>query len=267
VKRLIYQVYLGRDSNTKLYNYCINSVMDYCKLHGFDHKVQRTPILMIKPDLFSTNRNKNAWEEHGGFLPIYEKQNVFNYLDEYDQVCVIDGDIWIRPDTPSVFDNVDMTFDFGAVFEREIPLDPKYKKRMTDYSKNLLGQIPEYNWDYNPAGEFFNSGVLVYNSENIKKSLNGDTPKEFVRRPEFKPFIDGDGYFKWQGDQIMLNYWWKRDNLSVKHLDLKWNTLFNPKWGGTLSEKAKEGNFIHFFQSRQLAELKDYPEKLVELVT
>jgi len=34
-----------------------------------------------------------------------------------------------------------------------------------------------------------------------------------------------------------------------------------------LSEKAKEGNFIHFFQSRQLAELKDYPEKLVELVT
>ena len=266
MKRLIYQVYVGKRS--KLYDHCVASVKAYCEKYGIDHKVQKTPILMIKPDVFATNRNPRAWEEHGGFMPIFEKENVFDYLDDYDQICVIDGDIWVRPDSPNIFNELkDTSVHFGSVFERELPLDPKYKTKAEGYSKNLLGQMPEYDWDFNPIGEFFNSGVMLYNSNKIKEILKGISPKEFLQRSDFKPFIDGDGFYKWQGDQIMLNYWWTKENMNVIHLDWKYNALYNPNWGGILHDEIKNGYFIHFFQSKQLKQWADNIDELVRHVS
>ncbi len=65
-KRVIYQVYVGKRS--KLYDHCVESVKDYCKLHNIEHVVQRQPILKIKPDVFATNRSKESYEKHGGFF-------------------------------------------------------------------------------------------------------------------------------------------------------------------------------------------------------
>ena len=118
MKRLIYQVYVGKRS--KLYDHCTQSVKDYCKRHNIDYEVQRSPILMIKPDVFSTNRSKESYEKHGGYLPIYEKENAFTYLRSYDQVAIIDADVWIRPDAPNIFDELSEGYDFGAVCEREL---------------------------------------------------------------------------------------------------------------------------------------------------
>ena len=59
MKRLIYQVYVGKRS--KLYDHCVGSVKEYCKKHNIHHEVQRTPILMIKPDVFATNRSKDLF--------------------------------------------------------------------------------------------------------------------------------------------------------------------------------------------------------------
>ena len=72
MKKLIYQVYIGKRS--KLYDHCVQSVAEYCKAHGIAHEVQRNPILMIKPDVFSTNRSRESYEKYGGYLPIYEKE-------------------------------------------------------------------------------------------------------------------------------------------------------------------------------------------------
>ena len=76
MKRLIYQVYVGKKS--KLYDHCTASVKAYAKQIGADYECQRTPILMIKPDVFNTNRSKESYEKYGGYLPIYEKENAFN---------------------------------------------------------------------------------------------------------------------------------------------------------------------------------------------
>jgi hypothetical protein len=46
--------------------------------------------------------------KYGGYLPIYEKENAFDYLDDYDQIAIIDADIYIRPDAPNIFE------DFGT---------------------------------------------------------------------------------------------------------------------------------------------------------
>ena len=77
MKRLIYQVYTGKRS--KLYDHCTYSVAEYAERIGAEYIQQRQPILMIKPDVFQTNRNPRAWEQYGGFLPIFEKENAFTY--------------------------------------------------------------------------------------------------------------------------------------------------------------------------------------------
>jgi len=105
MKRLIYQVYTG--PRKRLYDHCTKSVATYCEEHGIDHVIQREPILRIKPDVFATNRSKESYGKHGGFLPIYEKENAFAYFDRYDQIAIVDGDIWIRPNSPNLFDELD----------------------------------------------------------------------------------------------------------------------------------------------------------------
>ena len=120
MKRLIYQVCLGKKS--RLYEHCINSVKEYCKIYNIDHFVQTIPKLRIKPDIFSTNRSVESYEKHGGFLPIYEKENAFSYLPTYDQIAIIDADVWVRPNSPNVFDSLSSAYDAGFVCEREMPI-------------------------------------------------------------------------------------------------------------------------------------------------
>src|SRR5210317_1158758 len=111
MNRMIYQVYTGRKSN--MYDYCIDSVMAYCEKYDIHHIVQKTPIMRIKPDIFSTNRSKESYEKHGGFLPIYEKENAFDYWDLYDQIAIVDADIWISPDAPNIFEDINDDTDFA----------------------------------------------------------------------------------------------------------------------------------------------------------
>src|SRR6056300_1218215 len=104
MKRLVYQVSVGKPS--KLYQYCIESVAEYCKKYNIEHIVQREPILRIKPYPFNMDRSKESYEKHGGFLPIYEKENAFDYWDLYDQIAIVDADIWISPDAPNIFEDI-----------------------------------------------------------------------------------------------------------------------------------------------------------------
>ena len=64
-----------------------------------------------------------------GYLPIYEKENAFSYLDQYDKVAIVDSDIWIRPDAPNIFESFGDEYDFGGVAEREMPITEAYKQR------------------------------------------------------------------------------------------------------------------------------------------
>jgi hypothetical protein len=263
MKTLIYQVYVGKRS--AVHDLCVNSVKDYSECIGSDYICQTQPLLRIKPNPFTSNRSENSWKQHGGFLPIYEKENVFNHIYDYDRVCVIDNDIWIRPGTPNIFNEI-KDEDIAAQFERELPADPSYRKRIKLYSEQQLEPLKQYDWDWNEnGGNFFNSGVVIYNS-SIKDILKGQKAKEFMDRVDFQDFIDGKGFWKWQTDQIMLNYWAKKENLKVKHLDWKWNALYNPFFGGVDKDRAKEAHFVHFFQSGRLAQYARDTKDLLELV-
>jgi len=253
---MIYQVYVGKPS--KLYDACVESVANYCKTYNITHIVQRTPILKIKPDVFATNRSKESYEKHGGFLPIYEKENAFDYFKDYDQICIVDADIWIRPGSPNIFDDLDPDVDFAGVIEREMPITQKYAEKIKNYSA-MQYQPLHKKVDFKPNSlgfEFYNMGLMLMN-KSIYKYIN-QSAKDFITRPEFKDFVDGQGPWKWSTDQTLLNYWVRKEKMKQQHLDWKWNALYSAV------KNPKEAYFVHFFLKDLLPSRGENIEKLLK---
>jgi len=257
---MIYQVCLGKPS--KLYEHCIQSVAEYCERYNIDHVVQRTPILRIKPDVFVTNRSKESYEKHGGFLPIYEKENAFDYFKDYDQIAIVDADIWIRPDSPNIFQTLDPQVDFAGVVEREMPIHSWYEQKIVGYSKMQYSNLHNNRADFKPnqlGFEFYNMGLMVMN-KSITKYLNGQSARQFITRPEFKDFVDGQGAWKWSTDQTLLNYWVKKEKMKVQNMSWKWNALY------TAVKDPSEAHFVHFFLKDKLPNRGENVEQLMKEV-
>lgn len=261
MKRLIYQVAVGKPS--KLYDHCIESVKQYAERYGIEHIVQTQPILRIKPDVFATNRSKESYEKYGGYLPIFEKENAFDLLDEYDQIAIIDADIYIRPDADNVFDVMLNTCAFGCVFEREMPITESYKQKIQNYSHMQYSLLHKRGVNFRPNDlgyKFANMGMIVLNCELFKPYLKGQSAKEFLQRAEFKDFVDGVGTWKWSTDQTLLNHFIKNHNVTTQSLHWKWNGLF------TANTRIDECHFIHFFLKDHLPERGENVEELMKQI-
>lgn len=259
MKTLLYQVYTGKRS--ALYDHCTQSVEQYAERIGAEYICQRTPILMIKPDPFTTNRSKESYEKYGGFLPIYEKENAFSYLDQYDKIAIIDADVYVRPQcNDSIFDAAGNDFDFAGVIERSAPITPEYTNKLANYTRMQYSMNPLnklFDWQHPAGADFYNMGIMVLNS-SIQKYLNGETPEQFLRRPRFKPFIDGMGAWKWSTDQTLLNVWVKEEKMKVVNLNWTWNGLY------TANTKIQQCNFVHFFLKDKLPNRGENVEQLMK---
>lgn len=264
MKRLIYQVYVGKAS--KLYDHCTQSVKAYAKRIGADYIVQTAPILFITPDPFTTNRSAEAVSRLG-YLPIYEKENAFGYFDRYDQIAIIDSDVYIREDAPCVFEEMGTEVDFAGVLERDMPVTPQYLRKIANYSRMQYGMPPlnklfDWNCPKGCGADFYNMGIMILN-KSIARHLNGQTPLQFIRRPEFKPFVDGLGSWKWSTDQTLLNYWVKKEKMKVKNLSFKWNGLYT----AISDSDIKQAYFVHFFLKDKLPNRGEDVERLMASVT
>lgn len=262
MKTLIYQVYVGKKS--RLYDHCTASVKAYADRIGADYVIQTQPLLRIKPDPFNTNRSKEATDRLG-YLPIYEKENAFGYFDHYDQIAIIDSDIWVRDtcDT-SIFDKVPVEYDFGGVLEQDMPCTPQYLRKIANYTRmqySMQGMNHFFDWNHPGGANFYNMGMMVVN-KSIEKYLRGQTPKQFIERAEFKNFVDGVGAWKWSTDQTLLNYWVKKEKMKVKNLTFHWNGLFT----GIDMNRIKECNFVHFFLKDKLPNRGENVEELMKYV-
>ena len=258
MKRLIYQVYVGKGS--KLYDWCTESVKAYADSIGADYIVQKEAILRIKPDPFTTARSKESYEKHGGFLPIYEKENAFDHFYEYDQIAIIDADIYIREGSPNIFDSVGTDVDFGGVIEKEMPITNEYTQKIANYSRMQYGMDPIkklFHWSAAGA-DFYNMGLMVCN-KSMMNYLNGMTAKQFLIQPKFKGFIDGIGGWKWSTDQTLLNYWVKAEGMKVRNISWKWNALYT----AIAKERINEAHFVHFFLKDKLPNRGENVEQLM----
>lgn len=258
-KRLIYQVCLGHAKNSKLYDICIKTVAEYCKLHSIDHYVQTQPLLRIAPDPFMTNRSIEATRKHGGFLPIYEKQNAFRYLSEYDEIAVIDADVFIREGSSNLFEHIGDAA-FAAVTERDMPLNDAYVGKIKQYSMMQFNNLRNVEWNWtNRGAEFHNMGVMVF-TKDLLPYLQGQTPKEFLNRYEFKQFVDGVGNWKWSTDQVLLNWWIKKEKIPFKKLPWKYNGLF------TANNQIDKCEFVHFFLKDKLPHKGEDIANLLQMI-
>ena len=258
MKRLIYQVYVGKKS--KLYDHCTASVKAYCKRHDIDYVLQTDPILMITPDPFQTNRSKEATARLG-YLPIYEKENAFTYLRSYDQVAIIDSDVYIRDYAPNIFEFMEPEYDFGVVMEREMPITEAYKNKIRNYSAMQYHGIQHVDFKKNDLGyEFGNMGVMVLNN-SVLKYLKGMTPLQFLRQPKYKAFIDGLGAWKWSTDQTLLNVWIKEEKMHVKHMHWSFNGLYGA------NKRISDCNLIHFFLKDKLPDAGENVEELMRQIS
>jgi hypothetical protein len=262
MKTLIYQVYVGKRS--KLYDHCVNSVAQYCKQHDIEHVVQKTPILKVRPDPFTTNRSKDAVERLG-YLPIYEKENAFTYLKTRKQVAVVDSDIFIRPNAPNIFYELSEEYHFGGIVEREMPITAQYRSKIQNYSKMQYANIRNVDWKWNDSGaQFMNMGIMVMN-QKLNDYFRGQTPIQFLSRPEFKPFIDGVGNWKWSTDQTLLNTWIRseeKNGMKIKNLDWRFNTLYS----AVRQDQIKKAFFVHFFLKDKLPMKGENVEELMRYV-
>lgn len=246
--QMIYQVCIGKEANSKLYQYCIESVAAYCQRYNIQHMVQTSPLLNFRPDPEVSHRSKESYEKHGGFLPIFEKENAFEYLPVYEQIAIIDADIYIKKSAPNIFDELSSDYAFGAVPEREMPLTNEYRKKIKAYSMGQYGSLKHLDWKWNDDGAlFYNMGLMVFN-QNLRPYFRGDSPQEFLTRKEFKQFVDGQGNWKWSTDQTLLNVWIKQEGIPTKHLDWKWNALYK----GIEDKHLGDAHFIHFFLKDKL---------------
>jgi hypothetical protein len=264
MKRLIYQVYIPIRGQSNLYDFCIDSVSKYCKKYDIDHFILKEPKLKIKPDMDKTSRNKlGLLKEAGDTLIIFEKEYSFTFFDQYDQIAVIDADIYIRDSAPNIFDELSEQYDFGGVLERSLPLTDSHRRKIQGYSKDMFERLNDVDWNWNKDGaEFMNMGMMLMNKSLIKY-FNGQTPEEFIRRPEFKRFVDGDGLWKYSTDQVLLNWWLKKENIRVKHLEWKWNGLYR----GAVDDQIKHAHFVHFFLKQQLPDKGENLEQLRKILS
>lgn len=258
MSRLIYQVYVGKRSH--LYDWCTESVKQYAERIGADYVIQRQPLLRIKPDVFMTNRSNESYEKHGGFLPIYEKENAFSRFDKYDQIAIIDSDIFIRDTAPDIFFELDEEYDFGGCVEANMPMHDWYRNKIINYSRMQYGSLKiDWEWSNQTGFPFMNMGMMLMN-KSFAQYLNGQTPKQFLERQEFKMFIDGMGPWKWSTDQTLLNYWIRKEKMNIKKLDWKWNGLY------TACTRIKECHFVHFFLKDKLPNRGENVDELKEAI-
>lgn len=236
---------------------------DYAKANGIEHYVQRDPKLKIRPDIFITNRSKESYSKHGGFLPIYEKENAFALIDTYDQIAIIDADIYVRPNSPNIFDAFGVNHAWGGVIEREMPITDAYKEKIKNYSMMQYQALHRKGIDFklNSLGyEFLNMGMILLNSEKFKPHLKGQTPSQFINRFEFIDLVNGMGTWKWSTDQTLLNYFLKKYNVPIKKMDHVWNGLF------TANTKIEECYFVHFFLKDKLPSRGENVEELMKQI-
>jgi len=173
-----------------------------------------------------------------GYLPIFEKENALSYLGTtHDRVAIIDSDVWIRDGAPDIFDQLGDDIDFMGVIEHAAPITTTYARKLLAYAQSQY---------HDPRFPFMNMGVMLLN-KGLRRYCP-ESPGEFLARTDFKPFVDGQGSYRWSTDQTLLNHWLSSCGARVKPLDWRWNALYGVLHPGSV----EQAHFVHFFLSTHL---------------
>lgn len=172
-------------------------MLNYCKKYDLHHIIMRDKLF-----------------DH----PAYNKLLLKNYINNFDRILFMDMDVIIRNDAPNIFDIVPE--DSLGIFDEEYLQICKCARETIDlYNSHTNENI---QWD----GKYFNTGIIVFNKENIK-ILNEDLP-----------MLD-----EFYADQGYINYQINRKKIKVFDIGFQFNGLNNPKITG--KDRLLNSYFIH----------------------
>ncbi len=233
MRRCLYQVAVG--PQRPLWERCIESVSRYAERHALEHRVQREPLLRIVPGPPRVGARAPAL----GYLAVLEKFAAWDLLGEYDEILLLDADVYAKPDAPSIFDYgpTDKAVPLAGVVERSMPITVEYWRKLDAYAQGQYGH-PHY--------PFINCGVMLLYG-HLWNFTTERGARAFLSRPEHQPMINGEGAYRWSTEQTMVNKW--LDRVGCGRLDWKWNALYGVLKPGSLDH----AQFVHFFLSDHLS--------------
>jgi len=197
-KNLVFLIDIKKDGKTKKeYEMSIDSWSHFCK--KYDHE-----LLTLTEPVTDMNYMGIIWQRY--FL--------FDILDEnkleFDQICIVDADTIVHPDTPDFFNltnhNYTLVHDDGN-FDWIL-------RSMENYNKHLFTDQPIFNWY-----EYFNSGFQVVNNKH----------RDFFKT--MRDFYnDNNEMIRWLQktygvgtDQTPLNYLLRKHNIETTSLPYSYN--------------------------------------------
>jgi len=188
---------MGNNRNTP-YHYSINSWKKWCK----DNDIFFFELNELIADPNDLHVNVQKWWA----LDVLE----LNLKGKYDQVCVVDADTIIHPDSPNFFDLTDNEFcavnDNGS-FEWVL-------RSINGWGDSLFPNQKKINiWEY------WNSGFVVYSRKHLEyiNSIQKFFMENNKNIEKYRKII------KASSDQTICNYILESETLKVKLLPECWN--------------------------------------------
>ena len=206
MKNLIFIVSIGRDKHLQ---YCIPSVELYCKKYSVDLKVINKPFYNIP-----------ITKEYNYIT--FEKNQVYNHIQEYDRILRLDSDTIISPNAPNFFN-----LNPNKIYVTYEDVGSRKSQRINEIAriKKSLGDIPHWEEGY------FNSGVILFSNQHKEVfNLNLDDLKKDL------------GPFK---EQTYLNWQVRKYDFEVVDLGKNFNHLriFEEPW---CNSNRLEADIIHY---------------------
>lgn len=183
------------------------SFENYCKKHNLDLIINREE--RVKHNVKMRIRG------------MFERFQIYNLLDRYDRVCYVDSDIYIKNNSPNIFD---------VVPEKKLGI---YCESVDVNRGAFIGHMKNHFKLNDDIKLYYNSGVMV--TSRIHKSMFS---VEQLNKFFNKPGIVAGGW----PDQDYINYYILRKGVSVYDIGYKFNYLYN----NLKESKLSESYFIHF---------------------
>ena len=169
--------------------------------------------------------------------PYYEKNQIDNFLDEYDRVLYIDSDILVVPDAPDLF----AMHDGHSVMAVSV----EHIYRAVEQEKASLNQVlGEVNW----TREYFNSGVVLFTKAHRELLNTSDGLIEKWIAAKETGTVNG------LNDQSIFNYRVNQLSIPMQYVSPAFN--FTKAWG-TFHTRFSQ-YFIHYagMKGQRLARVK-----------
>lgn len=251
MKNLIYQC--NFDDDNIVTDYCISSVKKYCARHGIDYFCQKDPILYVK----ESNSNGKR-----GFIAEFEKFNCFSMID-YDNVCFIDSNVFIKSHSENIFDTVKNTHDYeiSAVHLFDQPyIDKKnIKYFMSKVANNYLKLrddvfLPIKKIHDSSTIDIVLDDVFVLSKKTMKKYFENIKIHDWIRQEDFEKFTKLLTYGN-TSTQVILNYWCWKNDIQINRLNWNWNLNFVEK---NVEQPIENSDKAYFFSFKSTMESRDF---------